>query len=186
MAKKIKLFIILINSIRFLPHFLLYKLHPRGGNIRLDLKRYNKGFFYLMTFEKTFRNLFYARFGVFSFPLMLFAPREASLRLDHKMILGPGCKLVHSYWTYIHAKSIGANFLCLHGVTIGNYYGLPVIGNNVSVFAGACITGPITIGNNVKIGAGCVVTKSVPDNCTVIGNPAIIVKKDGQKTWIKL
>lgn len=31
------------------------------------------------------------------------------------------------------------------------------------------------------IGAGCVVVKNVPDNCTVVGNPAYII----QKKWIK-
>lgn len=42
---------------------------------------------------------------------------------------------------------------------------------NAVVFGGICI------GNNVKIGAGCIVNKSVPDNCTVVGNPARIIKK---------
>ena len=41
--------------------------------------------------------------------------------------------------------------------------------------------GPIKIGNNVVIGAGSVVTKSVPDNCTVVGNPARIIRRDGIK-----
>lgn len=41
--------------------------------------------------------------------------------------------------------------------------------------------GDITIGNNVVIGAGSVVTKSVPDNCTVVGNPARIIRRDGIK-----
>lgn len=81
---------------------------------------------------------------------------------------------------------IGKNFTCLHNVTIGNYYGLPTIGDNVSIFTGAIVTGKINIGNNVKIGAGAVVSKSIPDNCTVIGNPAFIVKKDGEKVHIAL
>lgn len=46
--------------------------------------------------------------------------------------------------------------------------------------------GGITIGNNVNIGAGCVIVKDVPDNCTVIGNPAVIVKKNGIKVRIPL
>ena len=41
--------------------------------------------------------------------------------------------------------------------------------------------GDIKIGNNVVIGAGSVVTKSVPDNCTVVGNPARIIRRDGIK-----
>ena len=35
-----------------------------------------------------------------------------------------------------------------------------------------------TIGNNSKVGAGAIVLKDVPDNCTVVGNPGRIVKKE--------
>lgn len=55
----------------------------------------------------------------------------------------------------------------------------PTIGNNVVVSCGASILGDCVIGDNVIIGAGCVVVKSVPANCTIIGNPAVIVKKNG-------
>lgn len=184
---RLKDIIVLLNSWRFIFHYLLLKSSCEGSILlRNDLKRYDKSFFYLMTFEKTFRNLFYARLGLKSFPLMLLAPRESSLRIDHIMKLGGGVCLVHNYWTYLHARNIGDNFTCLHGVTIGNYSGLPTIGNNVSVFAGACITGDIRIGNNVKIGAGCVISTDVPNNCTVIGNPAFISRLNGQKVSIPL
>ena len=43
-----------------------------------------------------------------------------------------------------------------------------VIGSNATLL-------PVTIGRNAKIGAGSVVTKDVPDNATVIGNPAKII-----------
>jgi acetyltransferase-like isoleucine patch superfamily enzyme len=36
---------------------------------------------------------------------------------------------------------------------------------------------PVVIGENAVVGAGSVVTKDVPDNCTVVGNPARIIKK---------
>lgn len=176
----------MINAFRVWPHYLLFKLSGGGNLLSEDLARYKEGFFYLMTFESTFRNLFYARLGVKSFPLMLLLPRDKSLRIDHKMKLGGGCRLVHSYWTYIHAQSIGKNFTCLHGVTIGNYFGLPIIGDNVSVFVGASITGPVVIGDNVKIGAGSVVSTNVPSNCTVIGNPARIYKLNGEKVDLPL
>ena len=39
----------------------------------------------------------------------------------------------------------------------------------------------ITIGNNVFIGANSVVVNDVPDNCTVVGAPAKIVKMNGVK-----
>ena len=52
---------------------------------------------------------------------------------------------------------------------------------------GATILGPIKVGNNVKIGAETViVNKDVPDNCTVVGAPGIIVWQDGKKVNKKL
>ena len=46
-----------------------------------------------------------------------------------------------------------------------------------SIGAGAVILPGISIGENVMVGAGSVVTKSIRKNCTVIGNPAEILKK---------
>ena len=45
------------------------------------------------------------------------------------------------------------------------------IGTSVTILAG------VKIGKNSVIGAGSVVTKDVPENCTVIGNPAKILEK---------
>jgi sugar O-acyltransferase (sialic acid O-acetyltransferase NeuD family) len=51
------------------------------------------------------------------------------------------------------------------------------IGDYSHIGANATILPKITIGSNVTIGAGSVVTKSIPDNCIVYGNPAIIRKE---------
>lgn len=51
---------------------------------------------------------------------------------------------------------------------IGDY---SVLGTNATVLP------KVTIGKNVIVGAGSVVTKDVPDNCLVVGIPAVI-KKD--------
>jgi putative colanic acid biosynthesis acetyltransferase WcaB len=75
---------------------------------------------------------------------------------------------------------IGENCTLRHCTTIGHkqlknggFSGSPVIGNNVDMGSNVCIIGKIHIGNNVKIGCGAVVTKSVGDNETAVGNPAV-------------
>jgi acetyltransferase-like isoleucine patch superfamily enzyme len=51
----------------------------------------------------------------------------------------------------------------------------------------ACIFGGVTLGRNVVVGANAVVTKSIPDYCVVVGNPAVIVKRYNHLTrqWEK-
>ena len=80
----------------------------------------------------------------------------------------------------IHPKTrIGDNVTITHHVTIGGYQGsgLPVIGDNVYIGAGARILGGIKIGNNAKIGANAVVLIDVPENATAVGIPARIIQK---------
>ncbi len=77
---------------------------------------------------------------------------------------------------------VGKNCRIYQNVTIGEVNGkAPIIGDNCLIGAGAVIIGDIRIGNNVKIGAGAVVSKDIPDNCTVVSPPALIVKKKALK-----
>ncbi|MBK9925977.1 MAG: hypothetical protein IPP66_11895 [Anaerolineales bacterium] len=88
------------------------------------------------------------------------------------------------FGTVIGAEKIGENCWVNTGVAIGykdDKGGMPVIGNNVYIGAGAKILGPIIIGDNVIVGANAVITKNVPSNCTVAGVPAKIIKRDGVK-----
>ena len=62
----------------------------------------------------------------------------------------------------------------------------PIIGDNVWICPNCVVFGGINIGNNVVIGAGTILNKSVPDNCTVVGNPVRIVKMNGEKCEIAL
>lgn len=62
----------------------------------------------------------------------------------------------------------------------------PIIGDNVTIFPGAKVIGDVVIGNNVVIGANAVVVKNVPANCTVVGVPAYIIRRDGKKIIEKL
>jgi serine O-acetyltransferase len=57
----------------------------------------------------------------------------------------------------------------------------PTLGDNVVIGTGAKILGPITLGDNVRVGANSVVVNDVPSNCVVVGVPAKIVSKKGEK-----
>ena len=46
---------------------------------------------------------------------------------------------------------------------------------------GAKVLGPFKVGNNCRIGSGTVILNEVPDNCTCVGIPGRIVKRDNQK-----
>ncbi len=82
---------------------------------------------------------------------------------------------------------IGDNCVLFHNVTLGGtgkHQGKrhPTIGNKVLIGTGATLLGPLTVGDNVKIGAGSFIfMHDVPDNCTVAGAPARIVKRNGKR-----
>ena len=83
---------------------------------------------------------------------------------------------------------VGDNCTLYQGVTLGgtgNEVGKrhPTLGNNVTVGCGAKVLGNITIGDNVKIGGNSVVVKDVPANCTVVGVPGRIVKRNGCRVF---
>ena len=50
------------------------------------------------------------------------------------------------------------------------------VGNNVRIGSNSTIL-PVNIGDNAIIGAGSVVTRDVPENSTVCGNPAKIIRQ---------
>lgn len=103
-----------------------------------------------------------------------------SCSIPYSAELEDGVNIGHFHGIVIHQKSkIGANTLIYQNVTLGgrNGQGGPTIGKNCIIGAGACILGQITIGDNVSIGANAVVIEDVPDNCTVVGVPARIVKR---------
>ena len=81
---------------------------------------------------------------------------------------------------------IGDDVLLYHQVTLGGTSlertkRHPTLGNGVLVGMGAKILGPITIGDYCKIGANAVVNKDIPANCTVVGIPGRIVRRDGER-----
>ena len=205
LKKIMKCSFLLISSVRLLPHWFIFNISRNKNIIKQDISRWleliqlNKigiqiGFLYLMTYFRDYRNLFYNRIGLIQYLIKFLCRPMDTLYLSTKNI-GPGFMIWHGFSTIILAKSIGKNCSIRQQITIGNLgnrdigkfeEALPTIGDDVEIGAGAIIIGNITIGNNVIIGAGTVVTKNVPENCTVIGVPAYIIRKNGIKTEDKL
>jgi len=101
--------------------------------------------------------------------------------------ISPGLFIDHGMGVVIgETTEIGKNVTLYQGVTLGGT-GVqrgkrhPTLGDNVVVGAGAKVLGNIRLGNGVKVGAGSVVVHSIPENCTVVGVPAEVVRKEGKK-----
>ena len=161
--------ILSVSTLRMLPHIVLYLLHKK--EIDADLEKYSsdgrgvRAFIKVATRQRVFRNLFYYRLGEYtSVFIKWMLPPERTLHIWCPEI-GEGCHFEHNYATYLNAERIGRNFYCLQLVTL---------------------FGGIRVGNHVVIGAGSVVRRDIPDNCTVVGNPARIVRMNGEKTNIPL
>lgn len=82
---------------------------------------------------------------------------------------------------------IGEHCVLFHNVTLGGtgrYHGQrhPIVGNHVYIGTGATVLGPVRIGDYAKIGANAfVINHDVPEDCTVVGTPARIVKLNGER-----
>jgi serine O-acetyltransferase len=185
-----------ISFFRCIPHIIVFLLIKNKITILADVNRWNEilmlpqrgvmGLVYLLTFRKEFRNLFYYRVGFFGSCLNIIYSEEKTLFINVKSI-GAGLYIEHGFSTIILAHSLGENCWINQQVTIGfNNNDMPTIGDNVKITAGAKVIGGVNLGNNVVVGANCVVLKNIPDNCTVVGIPARIVKKNGLRVDEKL
>ena len=179
---------------------MVFYLHPNKELMLYDLLRWKNilhinnnipfSFIQLMCNYKEYRSLFYYRvkFGLLIRILNIFYRGQDSLYFCTPEI-GKALYIVHGFSTILNAQSIGDNCIIYQNVTIGlnekSEKG-PLIKNNVRICASAMILGNIRIGDNSIIGAGALVLKDVPDNCTVVGNPAYIINRNGIKENTKL
>jgi len=182
--------LVVISTIRLIPHWIIYNVHGKREILSYEVirwlkclrKNYGKqfGFLYLMTFYKEYRNLFYKRVGLIKYFLGFFC-RQMEYLTVHTEDIGPGLFIQHGWGTGVSAKSVGKDCFIAQQVTLGysNETDCPIIGDNVEIYTGARIIGKVHIGNNSKVGTNTVVVKDVPENCTVVGVPAYIVKRNG-------
>ncbi|MFN7504942.1 MAG: serine O-acetyltransferase, partial [Limnobacter sp.] len=109
-----------------------------------------------------------------------FVETLTGIGLPKAATIGPGLRIWHFGGIFIHPKVVmGSNCTLRQGVTLGDRGdngGAPVIGDSVDFGSGAHVIGPVVIGSNVKVGALAVVVSAVPDGCTVVGNPARVVR----------
>lgn len=113
------------------------------------------------------------------------ARRRTGIEIHPAANLGRGLFIDHGMGVVIgETAEVGDNCTIYQGVTLGGTgkesgKRHPTLGKNVVVGAGAKILGSFKIGDNSKIAAGAVVLEEVPPNCTAVGVPARIVKRDG-------
>ncbi|MBQ8345792.1 MAG: serine O-acetyltransferase [Clostridia bacterium] len=113
------------------------------------------------------------------------ARHRTGIEIHPGATIGRGFMIDHGMGVVIgETAEIGDNCTIYQGVTLGGTgkdvgKRHPTLGNNVMVGAGAKVLGPFRIGDNTKIAANAVVLEEIPDNCTAVGIPARIVKREG-------
>ena len=110
--------------------------------------------------------------------------KKTGIDIHPGAVIGEGLFIDHGMGVVIgETTEIGNNCTLFQNVTLGGTgketgKRHPTLGDNVMVAAGAKVLGPFKVGDNSKIGAGAVVLCEVPENCTVVGVPGRIVKRN--------
>ena len=118
--------------------------------------------------------------------------RKTGVEIHPAAKIGRRLEIDHGTGVVIgETAEIGDDVLIYQGVTLGGtgkHLGKrhPTIGNGVMISSGAKVLGPFKVGDNSRIAAGAVVLDEVPENCTVVGVPARIVRRNGQKVTCDL
>jgi serine O-acetyltransferase len=111
----------------------------------------------------------------------IFCEAVLQMRLPPNAKIGGGLYISHVGGVVLHHRTvIGKHCNLSHQVTIGTAglgrTGVPRIGDNVSIGAGAVLIGDIQIGDGARIAANSLVNRDVPPGATAMGVPAKIVK----------
>jgi len=173
----------LLRLLRALPALAVVRRSPRRPAIERDVQRWveclrlgheDEGFArrtaWLLAAFPEFRNLLQFRLGRWPGTLLrLFHRPVPTLQID-VADLGPGLFIQHGFATIVVAERIGADCWINQQVTLGHVYdrGAPVLGDRVTVAAGAVVVGPVVVGDDVTIGANTTVVRDVPAGTVVV------------------
>ncbi len=112
------------------------------------------------------------------------ARKKTGIEIHPGATIGKGVFIDHGMGIVIGETAVvGDDCTIYQGVTLGGTgkdkgKRHPTIGKNVVIGCGAKVLGPFTVGDNCKIASNAVVLSEVPANCTVVGVPGRIVKKN--------
>lgn len=111
--------------------------------------------------------------------------RRTNIEIHPGATLGRRVFIDHGTGVVIgETAEVGDDVTLYQGVTLGGtgkHVGKrhPTVGSGVMIGAGAKVLGPFTIGDNTNIAAGSVVLNEIPANCTAVGAPAKVVRRNG-------
>ncbi len=104
--------------------------------------------------------------------------RRTGCEIYYSTEIGKGLNIQHGFGIVIGPRfKIGDNFTIHQGVTLGQKnLNSPnekiIIGDNVTLFAGASVLGNITIGDNTKVGANSLLLDNADPDSIYVGSPA--------------
>lgn len=113
------------------------------------------------------------------------AARKTGIEIHPAATIGRRFFIDHGTGVVIgETAEIGDDVTLYQGVTLGGTgkdtgKRHPTIGNGVMIGAGAKVLGPFKVGDNSNIAAGAVVLEEIPPDCTAVGVPARVVKRNG-------
>jgi serine O-acetyltransferase len=134
--------------------------------------------------------LWRAKFRLLARLLSQAARMFTSVDIHPGALLGRRLFIDHAMGVVIGETAIvGSDVTMYQGVTLGGTgkgHGKrhPTVCDGVFIGNNANVLGNITVGENSRVGAGSVVLSDVPPNSTVVGVPAHIVYRNGQRVLI--
>ena len=156
---------------------------------RLMIKLFGLG--YKATVKYRYANMLYYKYGFKILPRWLrYRSRvKYGVDIDFRAKIGGGFRVAHGAGVVIGCDvNIGRNVAVYQGVTLGGNAGKtqtingvtvsqPWLEDNVCVFAGSTILGPVHVGRNSQVGAGTVLMKNVPENSVVFCKQEMVIKE---------